>query len=55
MGSGKIDFRTTTEMVKLALRKETEEAEEKRRAKKKATERSPKNDTTSDAETSDEV
>jgi acyl-[acyl-carrier-protein]-phospholipid O-acyltransferase/long-chain-fatty-acid--[acyl-carrier-protein] ligase len=55
MGSGKIDFRTTTEMVKMALRKETEEAEEKRRAKKKSAEHSSSDDTTSDTETPDEV
>ena len=35
MGSGKIDFRTTTEMVIAALRKESTAAEEKKKTKEK--------------------
>ena len=46
MGSGKIDFRTTTEMVKSALRKESTEAEEKKKAKEK--EKKKKNNQTQD-------
>lgn len=37
MGSGKIDFRTTTEMVKSALRSEREKAMKKKTVKKKTT------------------
>jgi acyl-[acyl-carrier-protein]-phospholipid O-acyltransferase/long-chain-fatty-acid--[acyl-carrier-protein] ligase len=51
MGSGKIDFRTTTEMVKSALRKETEETEANKLAKKKSAENSPEDINSSDTET----
>ena len=50
MGSGKIDFRTTTEMVKSALRKETKAAEEKRLAKKKSVDKKPDEDNSSDTD-----
>ncbi len=54
MGSGKIDFRTTTEMVKMALRKETKEAEEKRLSKKKSADEKPDNNDSSNADLSDD-
>ncbi|MFW2440587.1 MAG: AMP-binding protein [Arenicellales bacterium] len=53
MGSGKIDFRTTTEMVKAALRKETKAAEEKRLAKK-TVDKKPDENHSSCTETPDE-
>ena len=54
MGSGKIDFRTTTEMVKSTLRKETEEAEEKRLVKKKSANEKPDDNDSSDTASSDD-
>ncbi len=50
MGSGKIDFRTTTEMVKSVLRKETEAAEEKKLAKKKTVDEKADDGESPDAE-----
>ncbi len=53
MGSGKIDFRTTTEMVKSALRKENEAAEEKRQSKKKPVEEKPAKEKTAKEKSED--
>ena len=54
MGSGKIDFRTTTEMVKSALQKEKEEAEANKLAKKKPPGNTTEDNHSSNTETPDE-